>query len=109
MSAFRFAKKFWKYLGLYSSKMENTFHRIFYMINFLVVVCGLIIFIALSSLYLVDYFMNKSKMDNQFVLYILMQISLDLPPFGTLICAFIGKNDIKNLVKSIEMILENSK
>lgn len=108
MIAFEFAKKFWKYLNLYNNNIENRYHRTLYIINFIVVVFGLIIFIALSSLYLVEYFMDQSEIDNQFILYILMQISLDLSPLGTLICAIIGKNDIKNLIESIDNILEES-
>lgn len=108
MEAFQFSRNVWKCLGLYNEKSEYFLTKSLYKVNFVVVVLGIISFIGLSSLYLVDFFNGKSEMNNQFVLYILMQISLDLPPLGTLICAMIGKEDIKSLIKSIENILRKS-
>lgn len=108
MEIFRFGRKVWRILSLYESENVGLLRRMFYILNYLVVVLGLIGFIALSGLYLVDYFMDKSRMEVQFALYILMQISLDLAPLGTLFCAAFTKRDVRKMVSMIQNILKQS-
>lgn len=108
MEIFRFGRKVWRILSLYGGENVGLLRRMFFSLNYFVVVLGLIGFIALSGLYLVEYFMDKSQMEVQFALYILMQISLDLAPLGTLFCAAFTQKDIKKLVSVIQNILKQS-
>lgn len=106
MEIFKFNKKCWTLLNLYTNNNNQNYVGVF---NFISLWIGEIGFIFFSALYLFDHFTDKIRLDIRLFLYVLMQIALRLPKFGTLSWLFWKKENIQSMTDGFHELLNERK